>query len=87
MDHRKQKTEYPSTGQTTMTVELLSLCDGKEGIAKATRYIWHLLPGQGGISGEQPEVHRDQDNGIVNNKTFKEVVLGASRMGSRFSQV
>lgn len=38
-DYRKQNSNYPSTEQIAMTVELLSLCDGKEGIAKAARYL------------------------------------------------
>ncbi|KAH9306005.1 hypothetical protein KI387_010409, partial [Taxus chinensis] len=38
-EHRKHSSNSPSLEHTTMTVELLSFCDGKEGIAKAARYL------------------------------------------------
>lgn len=38
-EHEKWMSESQITEQPIMTVELLSICDGKEGIAKAARYL------------------------------------------------
>lgn len=38
-EHEKWTSESQITEQPIMTVELLSICDGKEGIAKAARYL------------------------------------------------